>query len=56
MDDHIKELLDKFPFLSFGTMNGVQYLGLVQNADSQLISMYLLQEIPTEQLRRDFMS
>lgn len=54
MDDHIKELLEKFPFLSYGTMNGVQYLGIVQNADSQLISMYLLQEIPTEQLRRDF--
>lgn len=54
MDDNIKELLEKFPFLSYGTMNGVQYLGMVQNADSQLISMYLLQEIPTEDLRREF--
>jgi hypothetical protein len=54
MDDNIKELLEKFPFLSYGTMNGIQYIGMVQNADSQLISMYLLQEIPTEDLRREF--
>lgn len=54
MDANIKELLEKFPFLSYGTMNGIHYIGMVQNADSQLISMYLLQEIPTEDLRREF--
>lgn len=54
MDDNIKELLEKFPFLSYGTMNGVQYIGIVQNADSQLISIYLLGEIPTEALRKHF--
>ena len=54
MDDNIKDLLDKFPFLSYGTMNGVEYIGMVQNADSQLLSMYLLKEIPTEQLRHEF--
>jgi hypothetical protein len=54
MDENIKELLEKFPFLSYGTMNGVQYIGVVQNADSQLISIYLLNEIPTGDLRRDF--
>ena len=56
MDDNIKELLEKFPFLSYGTMNGVQYIGIVQNADSQLISLYLLQEIPTEMLRKEFIA
>jgi hypothetical protein len=54
MDDNIKDLLDKFPFLSYGTMNGVEYIGMVQNADSQLLSMYLLKEIPTEKLRHEF--
>lgn len=54
MDDDIKELLERYPFLSYGTMNGVQYIGIVQNADSQLISMYLLNEIPTEELRLAF--
>jgi len=56
MDDNIKELLDKFPFLTYGTMNGVQYIGIVQNADSQLISVYLLHEIPTEGLRKEFIA
>jgi len=54
MDDNIKDLLEKFPFLSYGTMNGIEYIGMVQNADSQLISMYLLKEIPTETLRHEF--
>lgn len=55
MDDNIKELLEKFPFLSYGTMNGIQYIGIVQNADSQLISIYLLNEISTKELRQSFL-
>jgi len=55
-DDLIKELLERYPFLAYGTMNGIQYIGVVQNADSQLISMYLLHEIPTETLRKEFLT
>lgn len=55
MDDDIKELLDRYPFLSYGTMNGVQYIGVVQNADSQLISVYLIDAIPTKELREEFL-
>jgi len=54
-DDRIRELLERFPFLSYGTMNGIQYLGIVQNCDSQLISMYLINAITNEIRRRHFL-
>jgi hypothetical protein len=55
MDDRIKELLQKYPFLSFGTLQDKPYLGVVQNCDAQLISMYVLTDIPTEDARKQFL-
>lgn len=54
-DPKIKEVLDKFPFLSYGTMNGDHYLGIIQNSDSQLLSMYCLDSVPSE-MRQDFLN
>ena len=34
----------------------VQYLGIVQNCDTQLISIYDLNAIPTKELREDFLA
>lgn len=56
MDDNIKAVLEKFPFLSYGTMNGTPYLGIVQNCDSQMISMYVIDAIPTDELRKTFIA
>lgn len=56
MDDQIASILKRYPFLSYGTMLDVHYLGIVQNSDSQLLSMYVLDAIPTEALRRAFLS
>jgi hypothetical protein len=56
MDDSIKELLEIYPFLSFGWMQDKNYLGVVQNCDAQLISMYILTDIPTEELRKNFLN
>lgn len=55
MDDDIKLILEKFPFLAYGVLNGVPYLGVVQNCDSQMISMYVLDSIPTETERKEFL-
>lgn len=54
MDDNIKALLATFPFLSYGRLNETEYLGVVQNCDSQLISMYVITDIPTGELREEF--
>jgi hypothetical protein len=49
------EILEKFPFLTFGVMHDEEYLGIIQNADNQFVSMYILDLIPTEDLRKLFL-
>lgn len=55
MDQKIAQILERFPFLSYGTLQGVPYLGIIQNSDSQLLSMYVLDAIPNENLRKLFL-
>lgn len=57
-DDNHQKILDilaKFPFLTYGSMQGDPYLGVVQNADNQFVSMYILDLIPHEPERKIFM-
>jgi len=54
-DERIIDILTKFPFLSYGVMLDTPYLGIIQNSDSQLLSMYVLDSIPDENLRRLFL-
>lgn len=56
MDEKIKTVLEKFPFLSYGRMLGVDYLGIIQNSDAQLLSIYVLDMIPEERLRVEFLA
>jgi hypothetical protein len=56
MDDNIKSVLETYPFLSYGTMLDKSYLGIVQNCDAQLISMYLIEAIADEARRKHFLS
>jgi hypothetical protein len=56
MDDSIKAALEMYPFLTFGTLQDRPYLGVVQNCDAQLISMYILTDIPTEDARKAFLA
>lgn len=56
MDEQIKTVLEKFPFLSYGRMLGVDYLGIIQNSDAQLLSIYVLDMIPEERLRVEFLA
>jgi hypothetical protein len=55
MDEKIAAILEKFQFLSYGTLLETPYLGIIQNCDTQLISIYDLNAIPTEELRQDFL-
>lgn len=54
-DERIAAILTKFPFLSYGVLLDTPYLGIIQNSDSQLLSMYVLDSIPEESLRRQFL-
>ena len=48
MDNKIETILEKFPFLSYGCLQDQHYLGIVQNSDNQLLSIYVLDMIPEE--------
>jgi hypothetical protein len=53
--EKILEILEKFPFLTFGVMHDEEYLGIVQNCDNQFVSMYIIDLIPSEEQRALFM-
>lgn len=55
MDQSIANILDQFPFLSYGRLVDTEYLGIIQNTDNRMLSMYVLDCIPTEDLRRQFL-
>lgn len=55
MDERIAKVLENFPFLSYGRLQDNHYLGIIQNSDNQLLSMYILDLIPDEELRKDFL-
>lgn len=55
MDESLQKLLEKCPFLSYGTLLDTHYLGIIQNSDSQLLSMYVIDMIPTEEMKRQFL-
>jgi hypothetical protein len=40
MEDNHKNLLDQYPFLSFITYGGNDYIGVVQNADEFITTIY----------------
>jgi hypothetical protein len=50
-----KTILEKFPFLTYGKYGGRHYLGIVQNFDSMLVSMYLYERIVEESDRKIFL-
>ena len=52
----ILDILEKFPFLTFGVMHEEEYLGIIQNADNQFVSMYIIDLIPDENARKLFMT
>ena len=40
MDDNIRKLLDQYPFISFLTYGGNDYIGVIQNSDEIITTIY----------------
>lgn len=55
MDTRIQKVLETFPFLSYGCLQDTHYLGIIQNSDNQLLSMYVLDSIPDGEQRALFL-
>lgn len=43
-----QKLLDEFPFLSLCTYGGNEYVGIIQNTDNQMCSMYVYNQVPKD--------
>ena len=54
-DEQIAKILEKFPFLTYGIHLETPYIGIVQNCDAQLISIYVITDIPSEEMRKVFL-
>lgn len=40
MEDSYKKLLDQYPFISYLTYGGNEYIGIIQNADDLITTIY----------------
>lgn len=55
MDQVYLRLKDNFPFMTLGRYLEQDYLGIVQNSDSQFLSMYCYDRIQDEDMRKLFL-
>jgi len=51
----LEEMLEKYPFLTVASHGKTEYIGIIQNQDMNLISMYVFDEIKEQELRRVFL-
>tara|TARA_B110000858_G_C17695895_1_gene423493 strand:+ start:372 stop:758 length:387 start_codon:yes stop_codon:yes gene_type:complete len=50
-----QDLLDEFPFLTLVSYGGAEYVGIVQNIDNNLASMYNFNSIKTVKDKQSFL-
>lgn len=55
MTEHLKELRDRFPFLTYIQYNKIEIVGIVQNVTTQFMMVYEYDKIRGEDLRKQFL-
>jgi hypothetical protein len=50
-----QKLLENFPFLTLVAYGGSEYVGIMQNIDHQMASMYCFENIRNEKDKREFL-
>ena len=55
MDEHYKALLDQYPFLSYVTYGGNDYVGVIQNADDIITTIYDYTSLKSAESRQRYM-
>lgn len=54
--NEIKQLLDQYPYLTLLTYGGNEYLGIIQNADEQITTIYDYASLKTAEQKTLFLS
>jgi hypothetical protein len=55
MSNRLEELLEQYPFLSFIKYTHSDYVGVIQNFDGDIVSMYAFNKLKTEDHKRRFL-
>lgn len=55
ISNKLNNFLAEYPFLTVATYGKNEYLGIIQNQDANLISMYIYDEIKDSEMRRLFL-
>ena len=53
--EEINELQSQYPFLTVGRYGEEEYIGIVQNQDNSIISIFIYDEIKEADMRRQFL-
>ncbi len=56
MDDHYKNLLAQYPFISYVTYGGLDYIGIIQNSDDIITTIYDFGMLRDEDSKKLFLS
>ena len=55
VDEHYKKLLGQYPFISYITYGGNDYIGIVQNSDEIITTIYDFGSLKDEALKKMFL-
>ena len=55
MEDHYKNLLEQYPFISYVTYGGTDYIGIIQNFDEIITTIYDFSAIKEDDMKRKFL-
>lgn len=55
MEDHYKQLLSQYPFISYLTYGGNDYIGIIQNSDEVITTLYDFGQLKDAELKRVFL-
>ena len=55
MEDHYKQLLGQYPFISYITYGGNDYIGIIQNFDEVITTLYDFGSLKSEDQKKIFL-
>jgi hypothetical protein len=55
VEDHYKNLLEQYPFISYVTYGGTDYIGIIQNFDEIITTIYDFSAIKEDDMKRKFL-
>ena len=56
MEEHYKQLLSQYPFITFLTYGGNDYIGIIQNFDEVITTLYDFGALKDSALKQTFLS